>query len=107
MKKTIDKKELEKPESKPITPITISFKLAGYDRLVDVDSILDFLRSLDMASPLGIDPLKVKSRATFEITYGNRTKRKVFNTTQFKRILGNDISRQITAKVFNNSLGIL
>ena len=94
MKKTIEKKELEKP-------ITISFKLAGYDRLVDVDSILDFLRSLD------VDPLKVKTRATFEITYGNRTKRKVFNTTQFKRLLGNDISRQITAKIFNNSLDIL
>ena len=91
MKKTIDKKE---------KPITISFKLAGYDRLVDVDNILEFLRSLD------VDPLKVKSRATFEITYGKKTQRKIFNTTQFKRLLGNDIARQIAAKIFNNSLGI-
>ena len=98
MKKTIDKKE---------KPITVSLKVAGYDRLVDVDSILDFFRSLDMASPTGIDPLKVKSRATFDVKYGNNNYRKIMNITQFKRLLGNDLCRKLNAKIFNNSLGII
>lgn len=86
--------------------ITFSLKLAGYDRLVDIDNVLDFFRTLDKAPPIGIDPLKVKSRATFEITYKSNTYRKVLNITQFKRLLFNDVYRQITAKLCNRALGI-
>ena len=92
MKKTIDKKE---------KPITVSLKVAGYDRLVDVDSILDFFRSLD------VDPLKIKSRATFDVKYGNNNYRKIMNITQFRRLLGNDLCRKLNAKIFNSSLGII
>jgi hypothetical protein len=90
MKKTIDKKE----------DITINLRVAGQDRLVDVDNLLDFFRTLD------IDPSKVKSRATFEISYKGETLRKILTIIQFKRLLANDLTKQMTAKLFNRALGI-
>lgn len=82
-------------------PITISLKLFGQDRLEDVDNVLEFLRSLD------IDPLKIKSRTTFTVSYGGNTYRKILTITQMKRLLGNDIVRQMTAKMINNACGII
>jgi hypothetical protein len=87
-------------EIKKEYPITVSLRVAGQDRLQDVDNILDFFRTLD------IDPSKVKSRATFEISYKGETLRKIMTIIQFKRLLANNINKQMTAKLFNRALDI-
>ena len=82
-------------------PITINMRLAGQDRLVDVDNVLQFFRELD------VDATKIKSRMTLEITYKGNTLRRIYNIIQTKKMLVNDITKQIWAKYINNSLGII
>lgn len=81
-------------------PITISLKVAGQDQVIKTDNILTSLRSLDT------DPLKIKSRATFEISYNGEIHRKIFKVIQYRRLLASDDSRRIYAKQFNQALGL-
>jgi hypothetical protein len=81
-------------------PITINLQVAGFDRVIKTDNILKSLRELD------IDPIKVKSRAVFEFMYEDKVLRKIMVIFQFRRLLANDLTRQILAKYANQSLGL-
>lgn len=90
MKKASDKK----------LPISLSLKLDGQDQSFSTDNVLKTLRELK------VDPLRIKTRPIIETTYEGKTFRKVFNLIQFKRLLVNDVLRQITAKQINMATGI-
>ena len=90
-KKTPAKKEL---------PITINMTVAGQSKLIDTDSVLEFLRELD------IDPMKIKSRMILEITYNGTTLRRIYKIIQVRRMLISDMTKQVWAKYINVSLGI-
>jgi hypothetical protein len=90
-KKTPAKKEL---------PITINMTVAGQSRLVDTDSVLEFLRELN------IDPIKIKSRMILEITFNGNTLRRIYKIIQVRRMLISDLTKQVWAKYINVALGI-
>lgn len=92
-KKTITKETKEKP-------ITLAIKVDGQDKEIKTDNILESLRSLD------IEPTKIKSRATFEVTNNGETYRKILTIIQLKRLLANDVYKQILAKQFNGAVGV-
>ena len=92
---------MKKPSAKTKElPITFNLKLDGQDQSFSTDNVLKSLRALE------VDPLKIKTRPIIEVTYEGKTFRKVFHPIQFKRLLVNDVLKQITAKNFNVSLGI-
>lgn len=91
---------MAKTKQVSLKPITISLKLAGLDQVFDTDNILNALRGL------AIEPTEIKSLANFSISYNGDTYRRVLTIAQMKRLLANDIVRQITAKKFNVALGI-
>jgi len=86
--------------SKVELPITIDLKVAGQDKTIKTDSILSVLRNLDL------EPLKIKSRATFEVSYKNDVYRKILNITQVKRLLVNKTYQEILAKNISVALGL-
>jgi len=90
-KKTPTKKEL---------PITINMTVAGQSRLVDTESVLEFLRELNM------DPMKIKSRMILEITFNGNTLRRIYKIIQVRRMLISDLTKQVWAKYINVALGI-
>ena len=90
-KKTPAKKEL---------PITINMTVAGQSRLVDTESVLEFLRELNM------DPMKIKSRMILEITFNGNTLRRIYKIIQVRRMLISDLTKQVWAKYINVALGI-
>ena len=90
-KKTPAKKEL---------PITINMTVAGQSRLVDTDSVLEFLRELNM------DPMKIKSRMVLEITFDGNTLRRIYKIIQVRRMLISDLTKKVWAKYINVALGI-
>lgn len=81
-------------------PITLAIKVAGQDKEIKTDNILESLRSLD------IEPTRIKSRAVVEVTYNGQTYRKIITILQLKRLLANDIYRQILSKQFNSAVGV-
>ena len=81
-------------------PITIKVIIDGQDATIKTDNVLQALRDLV------IDPLKIKTMPKLEITYGKETYRKVFTAFNFKRLLTNDVMRQVTAKILSKSVGL-
>jgi len=81
-------------------PITINMTVAGQSRLVDTDSVLEFLRELNM------DPMKIKSRMILEITFNGNTLRRIYKIIQVRRMLISDLTKQVWAKYINVALGI-
>lgn len=81
-------------------PITINLKLAGQDKVIKTDNVLEVFRNLK------IEPEKIKSRMTLEVTYNGETLRRIYTIIQVKRMLANDITRQIMAKYIHTALGV-
>jgi hypothetical protein len=89
----------KKTPAKKSLPITISMTVAGQSKLIDTDSVLEFLRELD------IDPIKIKSRMVLEITYNGNTLRRIYKIIQVRRMLISDLTKQVWAKYINSAIG--
>lgn len=94
--KTVKKTETASVE----LPITITIKLAGQDKVIHTDNVLNALRELKL------DETKIKTTAFIEVTYGNAYFSKIVRIVPMHRLLKNDIAKIVTAKQINQNLGI-